>query len=108
MPHARRDLSLRNAVAAEPVRDDLAALVLEARQQALEEAFGGSGIPVLLHQDVEHNTVLVHSAPEIEELAVVSRYTSSMCQMSPGFGRRLRSLAAGFAPKRRHHRLMLS
>ena len=70
MPHIGQDLALRNAVAAEPIRDDLAGLVLEAGQQAFEEAFGGRGIAALLHQDVEHDTVLIHRAPEIEELTV--------------------------------------
>jgi len=41
MPHTGQDLALRDAVVAQPVRDDLAWLVLEANQQALEEALGG-------------------------------------------------------------------
>jgi hypothetical protein len=45
-------------------------LELEAGQQALEEAFGGCGVPPLLDEDVEHDTVLVHGAPEVEELTV--------------------------------------
>ncbi len=70
MPHAGQDLTLRHAVAAQPIRDDLARLVLQAHQQAFEEAFGGRGIAAVLDQNVEQDTVLVHGAPEIEELAV--------------------------------------
>ncbi len=70
MPHTGQDLTLRDPIAAEPIRDNLARFVLEARQQTLEEAFGGRGIAPLLHQDVEHDTVLIHGAPEIEEFAV--------------------------------------
>ncbi len=70
MLHAGQDLALRDAVAAEPIRDDLARLVLQAGEEAFEEAFSGRAVPPLLHQDVEHDTVLVHRAPEIEELAV--------------------------------------
>ncbi|GGC67339.1 hypothetical protein GCM10011504_51630 [Siccirubricoccus deserti] len=75
MPHTGQDLALCDTVAAEPIRDELAGLVLEAHQQAFEEAFGGRGVAAFLDQDVEHDTVLVHRAPEIEELAVNSRST---------------------------------
>jgi hypothetical protein len=70
VPHTGQDLSLCDAVAAEPIGHNAARLVLQAGQQALEEAPGGCGIAALLHKDVEHNTMLVHRAPEIEELAV--------------------------------------
>jgi hypothetical protein len=66
MPHAGQDLALRCAVGAQPIRDDAPRLVLEAGQQALEEPLGGRGIAPLLHEDVEHDTVLVHRALEIE------------------------------------------
>jgi hypothetical protein len=52
MPHTGQDLTLRDAVAAEPIRDDLARLVFEADQQALEETLGGRGVPPLLDEDV--------------------------------------------------------
>src|SRR4051812_16010426 len=69
MPHIRQNLSLPGAVAAQAIRDDLARLVLEADQQTLEEPLGGGGIATHLDENVEHDTVLVHGAPEMEELA---------------------------------------
>jgi hypothetical protein len=39
-------------------------------QQTAKEALGGSCVPPILHQDVEHDTVLVHRTPEIVECAV--------------------------------------
>jgi hypothetical protein len=65
-----QDLSLRDAVAAEPIGHDAPRPVLEAGQQALEEAFGRRGIAALLHEDVEYDTVLAHRALETEEFAV--------------------------------------
>ncbi len=65
MPHARQDLTLCDTIAAQPIRDDLARLTLQAGQQALEKAFGSCGIPALLHQDVEHDAVPDYGAPEI-------------------------------------------
>jgi hypothetical protein len=70
MSHTGQAIALRDAVAAEPIRDDLSRLVLEAHQQAFEEAFGSRGIAAVLDQDVEYDTVLVHRTPEIEQLAV--------------------------------------
>ena len=61
---------MRNPVAAQAVGDEALRVVLELSEQALEEAPGRRGIPPLLHQDVEHDTVLVHRAPEIVQLAV--------------------------------------
>jgi hypothetical protein len=70
MPHIRQDFSLCDAIAAEPIPDDFARLVLQAHQEASEKAYGRCGVTPLLHDDIEHYTVLVHHAPKIEELAV--------------------------------------
>ena len=50
--------------------DDPPRLVPEAGQQPLEEALRGRGVPAVLHQDVEHDAVLVHRPPEVMQLAV--------------------------------------
>ena len=63
VPHVGQHFALRYAVAAQAVGDDLPWLVFQAGQQALEKALGSRGIPPLLDQDVEHDTVLVHRAP---------------------------------------------
>ena len=39
-------------------------------QQTLEKAFGRGGIPAVLHEDIEHDPVLVHHPPEIVQHAV--------------------------------------
>ena len=38
---------------------------MQTFQQAPEETLGGFGIATFLHQDVEHNAILIHGAPEI-------------------------------------------
>ena len=50
-------------------------------QQVLEEALGGCTVPAVLHEDVEHDTILIHRPPQIvqhtsdadEHLVQVSR-----------------------------------
>ena len=42
----------------------------EPSQQAFKEALGRSSIATLLHQDVEHDAILVHYTPEIMQHAV--------------------------------------
>ena len=61
---------MRNAVAAQDVSDDALRLVPHPAQQAPEETLGSRGVPPLMDQDVEHDTVLVHRAPEVVQLAV--------------------------------------
>jgi hypothetical protein len=70
MPHIGQYLTMRNPVAAQAIGDDTLRLVLQADEQALEEALGRRRVPPVLHQDVEHDTVLVHRAPETVQLAV--------------------------------------
>ena len=70
MLHLGHELAVRDPVAAQAIGDQALRFVLQASQQALEEALRGRGIPTVLHQDVEHDAVLVHRAPEIVQLAV--------------------------------------
>jgi hypothetical protein len=52
--------------------------------------------------------VLVHLSPEVMRHANDARNTSSRCQVSPGFGRRRRSLRANSEPNLRDQFRMLS
>ncbi len=70
MPQAWQSLTLCDTIAAQSICDDRARLVFQTDQQAFEEAFGGCGVPALPYQDVQHDTVLVNSAPEITELVI--------------------------------------
>jgi hypothetical protein len=74
-----QNLALRHAMAAQAVRDDALRLVLQIGEQSLDEALGRSRVPPVLHQDVEHDPVLVNQAPEVEELAVDLQVPSSTC-----------------------------
>jgi transposase len=70
MPDIGQDLALGHAVAAQAVGDEPTRLVPEPSEQAFEKALRGTGIPPILDQDVEYDTVLVHRAPEIVQLSV--------------------------------------
>jgi hypothetical protein len=61
---------VRRTVAAQAIGDNLPRLVPQPGQQALEEAFGGRGIPPVLDEEAEHHAVLVHRAPEIVQNAI--------------------------------------
>jgi hypothetical protein len=70
MPNLRQDLAFRHSIASQAIGDQAPRLVLQPVEQALEEAFGCSGVPVIPHEDVEHNAVLVDGTPKIMLLAV--------------------------------------
>jgi hypothetical protein len=70
MPNIWQDLALRNTVAAKTIRDQTSRFVLQSLEQPLEETLGGICVPPILHQDVEHDAVLVHRTPEIVQLTV--------------------------------------
>ena len=86
-------LALRHAVTPQAIGDQALGFVLQPSEQALEEPFGGGGIPAILDQDVEHDAVLVHRTPEIMQLAIdLQKYLIEV----PGVAR-LRSSLAEFA-----------
>jgi hypothetical protein len=70
VPHLRQHLASCCAVAAQAVGHDAPRSELETGQQPLEQPLGGTRIPTVLHQDVEHGTVLVHRSPKVAQLAV--------------------------------------
>src|SRR5271166_218191 len=59
-----KQVALRHAVASQLVGDDHPRH-LQALQQAFEETLGGFAIAPVLHENVEHNAVLIHGAPKI-------------------------------------------
>jgi hypothetical protein len=65
-----QELALCHAVALQPVSDQPTWLVSEAREQALEEPLGGTPVPPILNQDVQHHAMLIYRAPEIMQHAV--------------------------------------
>jgi hypothetical protein len=67
---AREDLSLRRAVAFQPIGDDDPWYVPAAFEELAEELLGGMLVPPTLHQDIEHSPVLIHSPPEIMALPI--------------------------------------
>jgi hypothetical protein len=67
--------------------------VLQADQQALEEALRSGSVAFLLRQDVQHDPVLVHRAPKVMQDAPIRMSTSSTCHVSPSRGRRRTRLA---------------
>jgi hypothetical protein len=61
----RQQRALCHAIAAEFVGDDDARNILQTLQQPLEEALRRPGIAAALHQDIEHDAILIDGAPEI-------------------------------------------
>jgi hypothetical protein len=108
MPDIRKHGSVTDTIAAKTVSNEASWLVFQSMQQAIEETLGGCAVAPTLHQDVEHDPVLIHRAPQIVQHAATRMNTSSRCQVSPGCGRRLRSLLANSAPSFRHQCRMLS
>ena len=66
----RQKGATRDAITAQAVGDDTLRLIPETVQQAFEEPLGGSTIAPLPHRDVQHDPVLVDSAPEVVNDAV--------------------------------------
>ena len=60
-----KQLALSRTVTSQLVSHDHARHILKAFQQAPKEAFGGTGAPPWLNEDVEHDAVLIHGAPKI-------------------------------------------
>ena len=61
---------MRHAITAQAISDQAPRFVFQPVQQTLEEALGRRGTPAVLHEDVEHDPVLVHCPPEIVQHAV--------------------------------------
>ena len=56
---------MRHAIAAQFVSDEHARNILQTLQQPLEEALRRPGIAAALHQDIEHDAILIDSTPKI-------------------------------------------
>jgi hypothetical protein len=69
MPDVGQDRSLSDAIATQTVGDEPPRLVLQPTQQVLEEALGSGAIPPVLHENVQHDAVLVHRTPQTMQRA---------------------------------------
>ncbi len=65
MLDARKHLTLSHTVAPQLVGHEHPRHILQTLQQSLEEALRSGGIAPGLHQDVEHDAILIDGAPEI-------------------------------------------
>jgi hypothetical protein len=70
MPNIGKYRSLSDAIAAQPVSDEAPWLVLQPMQQPLKKSLGSRPAPPILHQDVQHNAMLIHCAPQIVQYAL--------------------------------------
>lgn len=61
----RKQLTLRNAIAAQLVGHDHSRFISQTRQQSFEKALRCLGVSPGLNKDVEHNAILIHGTPEI-------------------------------------------
>src|SRR4029077_12585463 len=60
-----KQLTLSHTVASQLIGHDHARHILKAFQQPSEESLCCFGIPPWLNEDVEHNALLIHGAPQI-------------------------------------------
>src|SRR5260221_288783 len=65
MRNAWKQVAPRHSVASQLVRHDHPRHITQVPQQAPEEALGSFAIAAFLNEDVEHDTILIHSAPKI-------------------------------------------
>ena len=108
MLNVRQQRALRHAMAASLSVTSTCGTYCRPLQQPLEEALRSPGSAAILHQDVEHDPVLIDGTPEIMRLALDPDVISSKCHLSPGRGRRRRRLFAKLAPNFKYHRRVLS
>jgi hypothetical protein len=80
-----------DAIAAQTVDYEAPWFVVQSMQQAFEKTLGSGTVPPVLHQNVQHDTVLIHRPPEIVQYTAdadehlvkvpgVSRLRSAMAQ----------------------------
>ena len=65
MLHIGQQSTACDAVAAQAIGDDALRLILQPLQQAFEEPIDSNTIALLLHQDVQHDPMLIDRTPEI-------------------------------------------
>jgi hypothetical protein len=70
MLHIRQQLSLCHAVASQLVGDQDARHILQTLQQPPEEALRRPGVAAALHQDIEHDAMLIDGAPQVVQHAL--------------------------------------
>ena len=62
---SRKQLTFRHTVAPQLVGHDHPRHIVQTRQQASEETLGCLAVAACLNEDVEHNAILIHGAPQI-------------------------------------------
>ena len=65
MRDTRKHRSLSDTIAAQAVGDQATRLVFQTLQQMLEETRGSCAVPTVLHEDVEHDAMLIHRPLQI-------------------------------------------
>ena len=65
MFNIRKQLAFRYTVAPQSIGGEDTWHILQAHQQSLKEVLLCSGIAAALHQNVEHDAILVNGTPEI-------------------------------------------
>jgi hypothetical protein len=63
MTNIRKQRPVSNAVATLTIGDNALGFVLQSLLQSLEQTLGSRSISSLLHQNVQHDTVLIHRTP---------------------------------------------
>ena len=96
---AGKQLTLSNPIAARLVGRDHPRDVVQAFQQAFEEALDGFGVVPGLNQNVQHNAIRIEGVQPSIRIK-----TSSVCHLSPDRGRRRRSRSAKLAANFLHQR----
>ena len=84
MFHLRQAFSLGDTVTLQFIGDEHPRDGGQPFEQLAEELLCGPLIPETLDQDIEHIPLLIHRPPQMMALAVIVKYTSSICHLSPG------------------------
>ena len=83
MGNAGHHHSFRCPVTAQLVSHNDAWVASGCPQQLAKEPHGGKTISFRLHENVEHDAVLIDRSPEIMPTPLILRKTSSRCHLSP-------------------------
>ena len=104
----RKQLAFCHTVAPWFVGDEDTWHILQALQQPLEEALRCPGIAAALHQNVEHDAILVNGTPEIMQYSLDTNEHLIEVPLVTRPRAPRRSLSAKLAPNFTHHCRTLS
>ena len=103
-----QQMTVSHIVAFQLIGHDDPWFVLQLPQQALEKALRDFAVSSFLHQDIKDDAILVDDPPQVVLPPCMRMNTLSMCQRSPGRGRRRFRRLAKVAANFRHHRRTVS